>query len=120
MKKIEHPEISALRVLAFSGVIAAVFYISHVIGGRIIWVDYNSFIQPISDLTATIAISKPIATKILWGYNLFNLLFCGVLLTFFGKTFFINKIFYSGIVLKTLAELLSTFGFRIFPLSDTG
>ncbi|NMA67354.1 MAG: DUF998 domain-containing protein, partial [Clostridiaceae bacterium] len=31
----------------------------------------------------------------------------------------INKIFYSGLVLKSLAELLSTFGYKVFPLEDT-
>ncbi len=59
------------------------------------------------------------ATKILWGYNIFNLLFCGVLLVFFKRFFPINKIFYSALILKTLAELLSTFGYKFFPLADT-
>jgi hypothetical protein len=42
-----------------------------------------------------------------------------VLLIFFRSLFYINKIFYSGLVLKTLAELLATFGYLVFPLADT-
>src|SRR5699024_2613886 len=86
---------------------------------RMVWSDYNPLIQPISDLTAASSISQPVASRILWGYNIFNLLFCGVLLIFFRSYFPINKIFYSGLVLKTLAELLATFGYKVFPLADT-
>jgi len=119
MSEIERGKLITLRTLALSGVIATIFYLSHVIGGRMVWSDYNPFVQPISDLTAASAISRPVASRILWGYNIFNLLFCGVLLVFFKSFFPINKIFYSGLVLKTLAELLSTFGYKIFPLADT-
>ena len=84
-----------------------------------VWSDYNPLIQPISDLTAASAISQPVASKILWGYNVFNLLFCGMLLLFFKRFFPINKLFYSGLILKALAELLATFGYMIFPLADT-
>ena len=119
MNKIEGGKLLVLRTLALSGVIAAIFYLSHVIGGRMVWSSYNPLIQPISDLTAITSISQPVASKILWGYNIFNLLFCGVLLVFFKSFFPINKIFYSGLVLKTLAELLSTFGYKVFPLVDT-
>lgn len=119
MNEINRGKSLALRVLALSGVLAAVFYLSHVIGGRMVWSDYNPLIQPISDLTAATAISQPVASRILWGYNIFNLLFCGVLLVFFRRFFPINKIFYSGLILKTLAELLATFGYMFFPLADT-
>ena len=84
-----------------------------------VWSDYNTLIQPISDLTAASSISQPVASRILLGYDIFNLLFCGVLLVFFKRFFPINKIFYSGLLLKALAELLSTFGYKLFPLTDT-
>src|SRR5690554_2462535 len=119
MKEIEGGKFLAIRTLALSGVIAVVFYLSHVIGGRMVWSDYNPLIQPISDLTAASSISQPVASRILWGYNVFNLLFCGVLLVFFRRFLPINKMFYSGLVLKTLAELLATFGYKFFPLADT-
>lgn len=119
MNEIEHGKFLALRALALTGVIAAIFYLSHVIGGRMVWSDYNPLIQPISDLTAASSISQPVASSILWGYNIFNLLFCGVLLVFFRNFFPINKMFYSGLVLKALAELLATFGYKVFPLADT-
>lgn len=120
MKEIEGGKISALQILALSGIIAAIFYLGHVIGGRMVWSNYNPLIQPISDLTASSAISQPLASRILWGYDVFNLIFCGTLLVFFRKYFPINKIFYSGLVLKALAELLATLGYKIFPLADTG
>ncbi|NMA30376.1 MAG: DUF998 domain-containing protein [Candidatus Methanofastidiosa archaeon] len=119
MNEIEGGKFLSLRILALSGVVATIFYLSHVIGGRMVWNDYNPLVQPISDLTAVSAISRPLASKILLGYDIFNLLFCGVLLVFFKSFFPINKIFYSGLILKTLAELLSTFGYKFFPLTDT-
>ncbi len=119
MTEKERHKILAIRALALSGVIAAIFYVGHVIGGRMVWGDYDPLIQPISDLTAISSISQPVASRILWGYNIFNLLFCGVLLVFFKSYVPINKVFYSGLVLKTLAELLATFGYKFFPLADT-
>jgi len=119
MNEIDNGKILALRTLAISGVIAVIFYLSHVIGGRMVWSDYNPLIQPISDLTAASSISQPVASRILWGYDIFNLLFCGVLLVFFKRFLPINKIFYSGLILKALAELLSVFGYKFFPLADT-
>lgn len=119
MNEISRGKSLALRALALSGVLAAIFYISHVIGWRMVWSDYNPLIQPISDLTAASSISQPVASRILLGYDIFNLLFCGVLLVFFINFFPINKIFYSGLILKTLAELLATFGYKFFPLADT-
>ncbi|NMA94421.1 MAG: DUF998 domain-containing protein [Clostridiales bacterium] len=118
MSEIENGKFLVLRILALSGILAAIFYIGHVIGGRMLWPDYNPLIQPICDLTATSSISQPLASKILWGYNLFNLLFCGILLVFFKSFYPINKFFYSGLLLKTLAELLATFGYKLFPLAD--
>lgn len=56
---------------------------AHVVAGRIVWSDYNPPLsQPISDLTAATAISRNAAGKMLYGYDLFNLLFCAVLLFF--------------------------------------
>lgn len=119
MRDIKRSELFVLRILVFSGIIAVLFYFAHVIVGRMVWTSYNPFAQPISDLTAVTAISYSIASKILYGYNFFNLLFCGVLLVFFKKYQPINKLFYSGVILKTLAETLSTFGYLFFPLADT-
>ncbi len=85
-----------------------------------VWSDYNPLIQPISDLTAASSISQPVASRILWGgYDIFNLLFVEYFLSFLKGFFPINKIFYSGLLLKALAELLSTFGYKLFPLADT-
>lgn len=106
------------NVWALSGVLAVVFYLAHVIAGRLVWVDYNPLAQPISDLTAGNAPSQAISSKILYGYNFFNLLFCVVLLLYF-KRIWINRVFYAGLILKALAELLSTFGYLFFPLADT-
>lgn len=119
MNEINLGKFSLLQLLALSGVLATIFYLGHVIGGRMVWSDYNPLVQPISDLTAATSTSQPVASRILWGYNIFNLLFCGVLLIFFRNYFPINKIFYSGLVLKAIAELLSTFGYKFFPLADT-
>ncbi len=63
-------------------------------------------------------LDQAIFSKILYGYNFFNLLFCGVLLLYFKRKW-INRVFYAGLILKALAELSSTFGYLFFPLADT-
>lgn len=110
---------SILNVLALSGVFATIFYLAHIIAGRMIWKAYNPFSQPISDLTAHTAISHTVANNILYLYSFFNIMFCIVLLIFFTNIVKINKIFHTGLVIKAVAEILSTFGYKLFPLSDT-
>lgn len=108
-----------LGLLALSGVATALFYWSHVVAGRILWPTYNPLAQPISDLTASSAVSQGLANRILYGYDFFNLLFCFVLLVYFRQVMRINRIFYAGLVLKAVAEVLSTIGYKLFPLADT-
>lgn len=110
---------STLGFLGLSGLLGAILYLAHVVAGRMIWQDYNPVTQPISDLTANTAISHTIASNILYGYSFLNLVFCIVLLIYFAKKVQVNKIFYSGLIIKAGAELLSTFGYKFFPLSDT-
>lgn len=107
-----------LNILALSGVAASLLYWGHVIAGRILWPSYNALAQPISDLTATSAVSQGLASRILYGYDFFNLLFCFILLVYFRRVL-INPLFYTGLVLKTVAEVLSTVGYKLFPLADT-
>lgn len=109
----------SLNTWALSGVVASLFYVAHVVAGRMVWPDYNPLAQPISDLTASSAVSQSLASRILYGYDFFNLLFCFVLLVYFRKVRRINNVFYGGIVLKTIAEVLSTVGYKLFPLADT-
>ncbi len=56
---------------------------------------------------------------ILYGYDFFNLLFCLVLLVYFRQVTKLNRTFYAGLVLKAVAEVLSTVGYKLFPLADT-
>ncbi len=69
-------------------------------------------------MTAGNAPSQAIASKIVYGYNFLNLVFCAVLLLYF-KQVWINRTFYTGLILKALAEMLSTVGYLLFPLADT-
>lgn len=107
------------NTMALSGVVASFFYLAHVVAGRLIWPSYNPLSQPISDLTAASAISQEVASKVLYGYDFFNLLFCVVLVVYFRQVVRINRLFYTGIVLKAVAEVLSTVGYKLFPLADT-
>ena len=81
------------NALALSGVAASFFYAAHVVAGRLVWPSYNPLAQPISDLTAASAISQGIASKVLYGYDFFNLLFCFVLLVYFGRIRHVNAFF---------------------------
>ncbi|HBN95571.1 MAG TPA: hypothetical protein DDZ66_04660 [Firmicutes bacterium] len=117
--KMDFKSRGTLNILALSGVVASLFYVAHVVAGRIVWSNYNPLAQPISDLTATSAISQELASMILYGYDFFNLLFCLVLLVYFRQVTKLNRTFYAGLVLKAVAEVLSTVGYKLFPLADT-
>ena len=56
----------SLSLLALSGVVASLFYWSHVVAGRILWPGYNPLAQPVSDLTANSAVSQGLASRILY------------------------------------------------------
>lgn len=118
MKRIKKKQI-LLYMFSATGIMAALFYFSHVIVGRLIWTDYNPYSQPISDLTAVGTVSEAITSKVLYGYNIFNLLFCGFLIYFFKRHINLNKLFYTGIILMFIAEVFSTFGYMLFPLDNT-
>ncbi len=93
---------------------------AHVVAGRIVWSDYNPPLsQPISDLTAATAISRNAAGKMLYGYDLFNLLFCAVLLFFLRQKSSDQQNVLHWLIIKAGAEVLSTVGYKLFPLADT-
>ncbi len=106
--------------MPYTGLLAAVFYVAHVVAGRIVWSDYNPPLsQPISDLTAATAISRNAAGKMLYGYDLFNLLFCAVLLFFLRQKSSDQQNVLHWLIIKAGAEVLSTVGYKLFPLADT-
>lgn len=62
-------------VLMFSGMLAVVFYVVHVVIGGIKWKGYSHFQQPISDLTATGAPNRTLMLSLTTIYGLLALLF---------------------------------------------
>ncbi|MEQ8199467.1 MAG: DUF998 domain-containing protein, partial [Clostridiaceae bacterium] len=108
-----------LQILSLSGVLTAILFVTHVIAGRLIWREYNPFSQPISYLTADTAVSKGASDIFFILSGVFAVVFCVVMLMYFKMYVIINKLFYSGIIIKTASAFLALLGLNLFSLADT-
>ncbi len=63
------------NILLFSGVMAVIVYVLHVVIGGILWQGYSHLHQPISDLTATGAPNRTFLLVLTSGYGLLALIF---------------------------------------------
>jgi hypothetical membrane protein len=108
----------AQQVLSLFGLFGVVFYILHIVLGRIFYEGYNPFSQAISDLTALSSPSKNIASPLSFIYGIFTVTFSvGFLVYFKGK---INKIISVGSCAFCFMNVISFFGYTFFPLSEAG
>ncbi|MDL2292556.1 DUF998 domain-containing protein [Acholeplasma sp. OttesenSCG-928-E16] len=107
-----------ISVMCLSGVIAFIFYILHDIIGALNYPGYDWLSQAVSDLTAVGAPSRIIAGGLSSVYGVFSCM-CLVLscLYFCDKE---NKLFRLGIYLFTLMSFISSIGYNLFPLSESG
>jgi hypothetical membrane protein len=88
-------------VMMLTGMLAVVFYTSHVVVGGIKWKGYSHFQQPISDLTATGAPNRTLMLTLTTIYGLLALLFA-VSFTILKSTEHHPLIFWGGISLVLL------------------
>ena len=106
------------RFLPLFGIAGAVFYFSHVIFGTMLYTDYDSMSQAISDLTAANSPSRKIAFPFSLLYGIFTVVFSSYFFLFFKQK--INKLITFGAGIFCIMTIVSFFGYTFFPLSEAG
>ena len=107
-----------VKLIPFLGIFSVIFYFLHVILGEIFYRGYNPLAQAISDLTASNSPSRNIA-------RLFSM-FYGICAVSFSIGFFIylknkvNKAINVSSFVFCLMNIVSFFGYTLFPLSESG
>jgi hypothetical membrane protein len=107
-----------VKLIPLLGIFSVAFYFLHVILGEIFYEGYNPLAQAISDLTASSSPSKNIA-------RLFSM-FYGICAVTFSIGFFvyirnkINKAVTVSAFIFCTMNIVSFFGYTIFPLSESG
>jgi hypothetical membrane protein len=100
------------------GIIGVVFYLFHIIFGRIFYPEYNPFSQAVSDLTASNSPSKEIASIFSFIYGMFSVIFSMGFFVYFKRR--INKFITTGSFIFFMMTIISFFGYTFFPLSEAG
>jgi surface polysaccharide O-acyltransferase-like enzyme len=107
-----------VKLIPLLGIFSVAFYFLHVILGEIFYEGYNPLAQAVSDLTASNSPSKNIA-------RLFSM-FYGICAVTFSIGFFvyirnkINKAVTVSAFIFCTMNIVSFFGYTIFPLSESG
>lgn len=105
-------KISVSKLLAGTGAIAVLFYITHVILGGCLWNGYSHIHQPISDLTANGAPNRNLILVFTNAYGIMALSFAVFLTLTIGKT--TNKLVYTGGILFIIMHTISL-SYAFFP-----
>ena len=90
----------------------------HIVFGRIFYEGYNPLVQAVSDLTANGSPSKNIARIFSFLYGIFTVVFAICFFVYFKNR--INKIIAIGSCLFCIMNIISFFGYTLFPLSEVG
>ena len=97
------------------GMIATVFYLSHVFLGQILWKEYNPITTDISTLTAVGSPNADLLTIFTLIYGLCLIIFSiGMVIKFFKGNNNLIKIGFSFLLIMSIVSLI---GFSLFPLS---
>jgi hypothetical membrane protein len=107
-----------LKTLSLFGAIGVIFYFLHIVFGSIFYEGYNPFAQAVSDLTSSNSPSKNIASLFTFIYGIFSVIFTFWFYIYFRKK--INKMISSGSCFLFIMNVISSFGYSLFPLSEAG
>lgn len=100
-----------------SGMVSSIVYVLHVFIGAILWNEYTSIKQPISDLTGEGAPNAELLRVFTGIY--------GILASFFAISLYVvlrnrvNRTSKNGIILLFVMEFTSLVGYSLFPLDKT-
>lgn len=108
-----------INYLGILGIISFISYLAAVIFSPLSYPGYNWLSQAVSDLSADGAPSLKAWNSIASLYNSFSVGFMLVLSVFVYKTN-LNKTLKLGIYIYTLMSIISSVGYKMFPLSEAG
>jgi hypothetical membrane protein len=106
------------KILPLFGITSVIFYFLHVVLGTLLYPNYNSMKQAVSDLTASNSPSKNIARSFSFLYGLFSVIFSAYFFIYFKQT--INQYVTIGAVFLCVMTIVSFLGYAFFPLSESG
>lgn len=109
---------SLLQWFCLSGILSFVFYILHMVIGALHYPGYDWVSQAVSDLTAVNAPSQAIAGGLSQVYGLFNIVCCTLVCIYIQSKG--NKFLRICIYLFTVMNWISSIGYSLFPLTDSG
>ena len=104
-----------LQWISLFGVLGVIFYMIHVFVGASLYPGYSHMSQAISDLTADRAASASVAKIFSRLYGICMVVGCVAMSMYFRNK--CNKIFYRGLIVFTLMQIISAVGYSIFPLT---
>ena len=107
-----------VKVLSLTGVAGVGFYFLQVFFGTILYPDYNSFAQAISDLTALNSPSRYIAMPLSVVYGIFTVIFSIYFFIYSRKYFSVVVTLGAGFFCAV--QVISFFGYMLFPLTEDG
>jgi hypothetical membrane protein len=106
------------KILPLFGIISVVFYFLHVFLGTLLYPNYNSMAQAVSDLTAANSPSKNIAMIFTFLYGLFSVTFAIYFFIILKRT--INPFVTFAALFLCVMTIVSFLGYAFFPLSESG
>ena len=108
--------------LLICGILNVVFYLLHDVIGARFYPGYNWMAQAVSDLTATDAPSRLIASELTKIHAIFSCVTC-TLICIFAKDLWketSEKILRLGVYLFVTMHWISAIGYSLFPLTGSG
>jgi hypothetical membrane protein len=109
---------NVIKIISLFGIFAVIFYFLHVIIGNIFYEGYNPMAQAVSDLTASNSPSKSVARVFSMIYGIFAVIFAMCLFTYLKNE--INRIVTFASCIFCLMHIISSIGYTLFPLSESG
>ena len=106
--------------LGLTGLLSLISYTAAVIFAPIAYPGYNWIEQAVSDLSADAAPSRALWNQLAAPYNLCGVVCATCVSVFVSEKKIASKLFRTGIYLFTVMNWISSVGYAMFPLSDSG
>ena len=106
--------------LGLTGLLALLSYAAAVLFSPLAYPGYDWMAQAVSDLSADSAPSRELWNQLAAPYNLCSVVCATCVSVFVSEKKIASKLFRAGIYLFTVMNWISSVGYAMFPLSDSG
>ena len=106
--------------LGLTGLLALLSYAAAVLFSPLAYPGYDRMAQAVSDLSADAAPSRALWNQLAAPYNLCGVVCATCVSVFVSEKKIASKLFRTGIYLFTVMNWISSVGYAMFPLSDSG